>query len=330
MSRQDLPRRPPSAAGDLAAIVAEFNTEGVGPLMLSEVRQVAYQVAPKYNAAIYSEIGNWRHGFDDLVQDVVSESLLAERQAKYLIDTALTIVDFRRLLTRQVKRRLARRRTRTVVDNLLDRSRPILDEPSFRSSTRHQYVTYAPHDQEREERAATFRELRAASDAIRPIPQVPLSKRDRAPTVYTTEDLRFALLRIADVLPCAFRIRELDQVFRLTLPHLLPGVLDLDRYSINDRSPAATTAGQEASQRLVELLDSDHLVVLAAKLAGESDAEVAVRLVTSRRTAGNRKRAAFTMLEAVLGPLTDEARLVCLDDLGPKAQVAMVRAHHPE
>lgn len=89
MSRQDLPRRPPSAAGDLAAIVAEFKTEGVGPLMLSEVRQVAYQVAPKYNAAIYSEIGNWRHGFDDLVQDVVSESLLAERQAKYLIDTAL-------------------------------------------------------------------------------------------------------------------------------------------------------------------------------------------------------------------------------------------------
>jgi hypothetical protein len=326
MSRQDLPRRPPPASGDLAAIVAEFNKTGIGPLMLAEVQQVAYQVAARYNAAVYSEIGNWRHGFDDLVQDVISESLLAEGQAKYLIDTSSTIVDFRRLLTRQVKRRLARRRTRTVVDNLLDRARPILDEPAFRISMRHQYVTYAPRDQEREERAATFRELRTASDSITSIPQVRSSKRDRAPTVYATADLRSALLRIADVLPCAFRIRELDQIFRLTLPHLLPGVLDLDRSSMNDRSIGATASGQQASRQLVELLDTDHLLIVACKMAGESDAEVAVRMGMSRRTAGNRKRVTFALLEAVFGPLTEDERLACLDDLTPRAQAALICA----
>ena len=63
--------------------------------MLAEVEQIAYQLAPRYNAAVYSEIGNWRHGLDDLVQDVVAESLLADEQARYLVDTSRTIDEFR-------------------------------------------------------------------------------------------------------------------------------------------------------------------------------------------------------------------------------------------
>ena len=294
--------------------------------MLSEVQLAARQLAPRYNAAIYSEIGNWRHGLDDLVQDVVSESLFAEHQAEYMIETARSIDDFRRLLIRQVKRRLARRRVRTVVDNLLDRARPILDEPTFRKSTRHQYVTYAPHDQIREERAATFLELRAASNAIRTIPQIGRTKRDRAPIVYRTPDLRLALVLIAEALPCAFRIRELDQIFRLTLPHLLPGVLDLDRHFMDgDPPPGASAAGRRAARRIIDRLDGEHLLVLGCKLAGESDAEVAARIGTSRRTAGNRKFAVHAVLEDELGPLTDEARLACLDDLRPRAMAVTVR-----
>ena len=171
VSRQDLPRRPPTAKGDLGAIANEFRRRGVGPLMMEEVREIAYRLVPKYNAAVYSEIGNWRHGFDDLVQDVVADSLLGEQQAAYLIETSKSIDEFRRLLTFQVKRRLARRRTRTVIDNLLRRARPILDEPPFRRSERHLQATYLLDGELREQRAATFRELQSASAAIRSIPQ---------------------------------------------------------------------------------------------------------------------------------------------------------------
>ena len=111
--------------GDLAAIRREFEARGVGPLMLAEVRTIAYRLVPRYNA-VYTGVGNWRDGFDDLVQDVVCDSLLRDQQAQYLVATSAAIEDFRRLLVRQTRRCLARRRVRTIIDNLLDRARPIL------------------------------------------------------------------------------------------------------------------------------------------------------------------------------------------------------------
>lgn len=332
-SRQDLPRRPRAASGDLAAIAAEFRSQGVGPLMLAKVEQIAYQLAPRYNAAVYSEIGNWRHGLDDLVQDVVAESLLADEQARYLVDTSRTIDDFRRLLTRQVRRRLARRRTRTVIDNLLDRARPMLEERPFRRETRHQYVTYAPWDEPREERAATFRELRLAADTIRSIRQVSTSGRDRAPVVYSTPDLHRVLVRIAESLPNAFTIGELDRILRLTLPHLLPGFLDLDRTLMTDRPLvdggadwSTMASAREAASSIRHSLDEEQLLIVAAKLAGLPDAEIASRLDISRRTAAYRKAIVFAILAEQLDHLTDEARLECLDRLVPTLQAALLQS----
>jgi hypothetical protein len=283
-------------------------------------------LAPRYNAAIYSDIGNWRHGFDDLVQDVVTESLLGEGQARYVIDTAATIEDFRRLLAFQVRRRLARRRTRTVVDNLLDRARPMLEELPFRRASRHQYVTYAPSDQPREERAATFRELRLAADAIRSIPQIVTSKRDRAPAGYSTPNLHRVLVRVAEVLPNAFTIGELDRVFRLTLPHLLPGFLDLDRSS---SAPGVDVDGEhravaeQDARSIRRALDPDQLLIVASKLAGLRDAAVGARLGVERRTVTHRKSVAFDVLRSELEELSDEHRRACLDALAPTLHAAL-------
>ena len=326
VSRQDLPPRPPIAKGDLGAIAHEFGRRGIGPLMMDEVREIAYLLVPKYNAAVYSEIGNWRHGFDDLVQDVAADSLLGEQQAAYLIETANSIDEFRRLLTFQVKRRLARRRTRTVIDNLLDRARPILDEPPFRRSERHLQLTYVLDGELREERAATFRELQSAAAAIRGIPQTTSSTRDRAPTVYTTTDLVGMLVRIGEVLPNAFTISELDRILRLTLPHLLPGVLGLDKYleiDTHDANVPSDSSGVAVAQELVSRLDREQLFILASKLAGLSDTVIADQLDVSRRTAGNRKQMVYSTLEDLLGPLVDSERLRCLDALGPSLRSAV-------
>lgn len=229
-SHQDLPPRPPVSGGDLERLREEYLSQGVGPLFLGEVRASAHGIVGRYNAAVYSEVGNWRHGFEDLVQDVVADSLLRDRQAQYMLVVAVTIDDLRRLLGRQVRRRLARRRTRTVVDNILDRARPILAAPPFERRLRHQQVTFCLAASVVDDRAATFRELRAGAQALRSVPQRGAPGGERAPMVYSTADLRRALRRLATVLPVAFTVGELDRALRLALPHFLPGVLDPDAH----------------------------------------------------------------------------------------------------
>jgi hypothetical protein len=229
VSRQD--RRATAGPGDLFEIRVEFAQEGVGPLMLREVRRLAASMVGRYNAAVYTDIGNWRHGLDDLVQDVVAMSLLRDGQAAYLMRQCVTIDDFDRLMRRQIRRVLARRRNRTVVDNLLDRSRPILKSPPFELRTRHLQDTYTVAGADRADRAATFVELRSAARLMRQVPRLSESRRDRSPQVYGPEELRIGLLLIASTLQVAFTIGELDRIFRLTLPDLLPAVLDLHSYS---------------------------------------------------------------------------------------------------
>lgn len=325
-SRQDLPRRPPVPRGDLSALREEFQRVGVGPLLLGEVRSTAYGLVARYNAAIYSEIGNWRHGFEDLVQDVVTDSLLRDHQAHYMLETAATIDDFRRLLARQVRRRLARRRTRTVVDNILGRARPLLAVAPFEGRLRHEQVTYCLAGSNVEGRAATFRELRTAAQALRSVPHGRRSNGERAPMVYTTPDLRLALSRLAEALPVAFTIGELDRALRLALPHFLPGVLDPDERGDGHYDEVDDARVSSCARALLERLDSPLRFVLAMKLAGSSDAEVGEVLGVSRRTATNRKAAAYAVTEELLHPLPHPERLLVLDHLAPAMHNALVQS----
>lgn len=167
VSRQDRPALSHLSNGDLGAIVAEYSEGGIGPRMVAEVTRTARLLAPRYVATVYSEIGNWRHGLDDLVQDVVADALLRDGQAEYIVDQSLDIDEFRRLLAFQVKRVLARRRQRTVIDNLLARARPILNASPFIVAGRHLQPTYTITGASPEERAATFAELAQTSRRTR-------------------------------------------------------------------------------------------------------------------------------------------------------------------
>jgi len=279
----------------------------------------------RYNAAVYSEIGNWRHGFEDLVQDIVADSLLRDSQAQYMLDVAATIDDLRRLLARQVRRRLARRRTRTVVDNILDRARPILAAPPFDRRLRHQQqVVYFLEGSVVDDRAATYQELRAGAQALRSVPQRGSPGGDRAPMVYSTVDLRRALRRLAAVLPVAFTLGELDRALRLALPHFLPGVLDRDEHEHEDAVDAAAVRASAAS--LHDGLDFALRVVLSMKLAGASDAEVGTTLSVSRRTATSRKAAAYSLVEELLQPLNHAERLALLDLVAPELHSALIQS----
>lgn len=145
--------------------------------------------------------------------------------------------------------------------------------------------------------------------------------------VYSTADLRLALSRLAEALPVAFTIGELDRALRLALPHFLPGVLDPDERGDGHYDEEVDNARvRSCSHALLERLDSPLRFVMAMKLAGASDAEVGEALGVSRRTATNRKAAAYAVIEELLQPLPHPERLTVLDDLAPALHNALVQS----
>ena len=237
---------------------------------------------------------------------------------------AASIEDFRRLLVRQTRRCLARRRVRTIIDNLLDRARPILTVPPFVRCTRHQYETFTLTNRLTEARAATYLEIRRAAAAVRKVPQLRPTARDRAPSVYTAEHLRTALIAVADTLPSAFTVGELDNIFRLALPHFLPGVLDPVDVQIHKVIDEVMVG--HAAAKLSGVLDVEQRFVLASKLAGASDREIAHTLGVSPRTATNRKLVVFAVIEETLVPLEPDARAACMELLRPALQDSLIQS----
>jgi hypothetical protein len=145
--------------------------------------------------------------------------------------------------------------------------------------------------------------------------------------VFTTPNLRNVLLRVATVLPVSFTIGELDRIFRLALPHFLPGVLDPDERSgvADDAEAADTELVAQHGEELLDRLDPELRVVLAMKIAGASDEEVGKRLDVSRRTATNRKSRAYDALEEVLLPLRHTERVAVLEFLREPLRTAVIQ-----
>ena len=321
VSRQDRPGPGHFDTGELGAIVAEYRERGIGPRMLAEVSRTCRFLAPRYVATVYSEIGNWRHGLDDLVQDVITNALLRDGQAEYIVDQSLDIDEFRRILAFQVKRVLARRRQRTVIDNLLARARPILNAAPFIVTARHLQPTYTLAGAKPDERAATFAELAQTARHTRQVPQVRERRHDRAPTVYTTSNLQRVLTITATTLPVAFTLGELDRILRLTSPNRLPGVLDPTDHGFPDFGDERRDGLDHFDDSLlIDVLTVDEQGILRDKLAGRSDQYVAARLGWALRTTTYRKARVFRTLETVLGPLPHRQRLACLDRLSTSVQ----------
>lgn len=298
----------------LWVLQAEFNDRGIGPDLLAEVRRSARITAPRYVATKYSAIGNWTHGIDDLVQDIVHDSLLRDGQAEYMLEVSATLEDFRRLLNRQTQRVLARHRRRTVIDALLDRARPLLAAAPFATDDRSGAPAFRLASEAVEIRAAALPELTSAADAVSDIPTIP-QRGDRATMVYRSADLAEALQRIASSLPCVFTIRELDRILEFVLTPFLPSVLDLVT-GFQDDDAAGIRCGAVEAAAIAETLTTDEAIVLALKAAGVADQAVATSTGVSRPTAARTKQRAFHKVRAVLAGTDDTVRLAAIDILG--------------
>lgn len=270
----------------------EHQRERLGSLWLDEVTRAVRAVAPRYPAPVYARAPTWDEaGLEDLAQDVVVGQLLATGQIEYIVHAADGLDRARSLLRQQVRWTVARRRTRTVLDNLLDRCRAalragLLEEvpgrPGWWGSTG-------------EPREARDEELAEAVRRVARLPRTPVRGGERAPVLYPTDVLAEAVREVHRTLPGGVNERDLDTIFGRVLTDHLPGALVLEdvEFVEADRSlgPEEEVVMNALVEQVFEGLDQEERVLLGMKMLDEPDERVARTLGISRPTAAKRHRA---------------------------------------
>jgi hypothetical protein len=312
----------------LADIRAEYgSSERIGPRILLEVRRAVNGLVKHYDPVVYGGVHRWKDGIDDLIQDVTVDALIRGRQLDYLVMVSRTIEDFRRLLERQVRLQLARRRQRTIIDNILDRCESILRKSPFAATSYGRKTTYRLEGRHAERREPTEVELRQAARRVFLVPRISFRVSERAPIVYAQENLKILLRAIGESLACEFSRSDIDRILRLTLTDLLPSFLYLDEGEGDAGAEQVDVAAsapsieesimiREAAEGILTRLSEDEKLILARKLADVSDGDLANEMRISRPTLAKRKGRVFEILESELKTLPNELHNLVIETVG--------------
>lgn len=306
-----------------ADISGEYERERIGPLILQAVRDAVDRAVKRYPPGIYSAgYGTWdSEAREDLVQEVVLKKLLEEHQLEYAMSMAGPD-DFNRLLTHQVRRQLASRRQRSIIDNILDRCRPLLAASPFALAGSGTSASFRLIGHDVEERDPTEEEIRSASLRVAIVPRLRDPDADRASMVYSEENLKVLLLLIAESLPSSFKISHLDRILRKVLTSWLPSLLptlDDEAMEITDTSAApidATAVVSASIESLVKRMTDEQSRLLGLKMAGASDGDIAKELGLSRPTVAKRKVEVLTLLSTEMADLAADQQVAAIDLLG--------------
>ena len=297
----------------------EFSAFTIGPLILSEVERAVDIATRRHDPLIYGGASSWSEARDDLVQDVVAKVLLAERQLDYMMQTAASLDDFRALTFRQVRRLLARRRQRTVIDNLLDRVRAVLGAPPYErlpgSPQRYQL-----QGADKTDRAPTEDEIRVTAIRIAAIPRIRFNVSERAPIVYAPGDLETVVSLMADSLRTPLSFGDLDRILRLVLTDWVPAFLEEveETFTARDEelTPEEVVVVQDTIDRLLAATTAEQQLILRRKIEGTADGAVAAEIGVSRPTLAARKDAVFAILAAELEGLDNAVQRAITGGLG--------------
>jgi hypothetical protein len=306
---------------ELEALVREYESVGIGPVILQEVRDVIRSVVRGYDPVVYGQVASWELGLEDLAQEFGVDVLVTQGQLDYAITVAGDRLHFRRLIARQLRYLLARRRRRTIVDNLLDRAKKRVAKLPFRLVASRSEWSYTLADKDVAPGRVSQAERRTLAFDLSRLPIIRAQPSRRAPTVYSEDTLERILESVADSVPCAVRVADLDGILGLMLTPWVPTFIKDGERALARAEAGGLDAEQQAIARQVARqviggCPAGHQEVLRLKLGGASDREVAVELALSRPTASKRKREAMNVLERELGGLDSELRVAVMDALG--------------
>jgi hypothetical protein len=299
----------------LAELREEYLSIRIGPKILEQVSRVVHVVVRRYDPQIYGRAASWDDAEEDVVQSVVLDLLLGEGQIDYLMGTALELSDFRNLLNFQVRRYLARQRQRSVIDNLLDRAKDMLRaEPFENAGGRHSVIGATV-----EAREPRDEELLAAARSAALVPTIRFSDQDRAPVVYSREDLAKVIRAVALSLPTTFTLHDLGRIFELVLTDWVAGFLyDFEQAPVQPAaglSPEEEMMAEEATREILAGCRPEHLLVLRRKLENMPDQAIGDELGVSRPTVIARKKEVLDTLRDAMGDLPAQVQASVMDRL---------------
>ena len=304
----------------LTLLIEEFEREVIGPNVLQEIRKACHTRARKYPPSIYGGSSTWdEDAVNDLVQDVIVDRLLGENQIYYIFDVSRTIKDWRALLDRQIRITLARRRVRTVVDNMLDRARRVLRrDDKVTVSKFGRWAVFRLVESTQEYQPLTDEQVRSIVEIVRVIPRQSPSRSERAPSVYRKQDFETLLHYVLKEATGGVTVRDLGMVFEKVFTDWVPAVLELSE-DVPHRTidaPDTTLEVREALGKIIAKMTKEDAIIIRGRLAGLPDVEVAGMLDISRPTLIKRRNILFNK---VIHPIADD-----LDEKGQDALIDRV------
>ena len=300
----------------------EYEREVIGPGVLREVHRASQARARKYPPTIYGLSSSWdKEAIEDLVQDVVVERLLGESQIDYLFDVAPNLSDWRALLDRQVGITLARRRLRTVVDNLLDRAkRALRKNDGVVTSKFSRRTVFMLRGSSQPYQPLTDQQIRRIVEIVRVVPRLRPGRAERTPSLYRRRDFEILLRAVLQEAEGGVTVRDLGMIFEEVFTDWLPAILELEEegsYS-KSQSPEVAVEIQETAKQIIGKMTKEDAIIIHGRLAGLPDVEIACLLGISRPTFIKRRNILFN---DVIRPLASD-----FDEEGQDALIEQIAA----
>lgn len=297
----------------------EYEAELVGEGLYARITNLADRLLRRRDPRVYAQgAADYRDTLGDVVNEFLLQVLIGERQIDYVMLTAGDLGEFDRLLQYHLRRFLARTRTRTVVDNLIDRSVLVLRDLPFSvvagsgASERYGLSTrsYA------QATGSDDREIRRAATLAKVVPKVPSEAVEREPKVYDAEGLAGVLRLLVDRSAAPVGRAELQVFFGYLLTGWTTSILGLseeDQPVEASLSPEQEVVVSDTARTLVQTFAYEDRVIFQYKFANLPDRELAAELGLSRQSAAPRKAALFARLRDELSGFDDKLQAAVLN-----------------
>ena len=283
---------------------AEHAALGIGPELWALIFRVSGRIAHRYPPSAYNDNLPWsKAAIEELAQEVVLERLLEENQLDYVFDLATDTDSLARLLSLQVKRVLAHRRSKSVVDRLASRIRNLAREGTVSSREFGRDLWIGSEADDAGPRTLSEAELRRGADLVSDIPRLRSSPtQSRETMVYKADGLLDLVTRLSTEFGLIALV-DVRRILDILLTAWLPTILH-DHEEDQIGSYIETDSDLSHMDSLIETvatsLDAAQCAVLLGKSNGVSDAALAAQLGRSRPWVADRKTEVLVHVQAAL------------------------------
>jgi len=300
---------------------AEYESEVIGQLLYARITSIVRRLLERRDPRVYAQ---GAHSSDDALGDVTNAFIIADMinpsdpQIRYVMDVADSVEDIDRLIFRLAKRFLARTRVRTVVSNLVDRSKQRLREPPYSSRQSPTGEVFCLAGRDSPSHDASSEEIRHAVALARSVPTLRVTATERLPKMYDAEGLNAVLRILAETMTGAFALRDLEDFFDQLCTAWSTTLLELGERDETQSAPLSAedlTVAHAIAEKSAASMTNDQGLIYLYFRAAVSDSVLADRMGASRQTIIARRKSLLAWLRPALEDLDQAAQHAALNEL---------------